>query len=415
MSKGLDILIEELNGSIWVATLEKGRLGGLEVDPYNEEVRWGSIFWAKVARIDASQDAAFVNLDGTNIGLLNNADVRIRNKDGTYRKGGDVAIGKLIEPGQMIAVQAKSGYLPKDPDEERAEDKNPKISMDIVLPGRYLLHTPLQKDNRVSRRIRNKKMRTQLMTMLDSMEDCEGCIMRSAAADMQTDILRREAKILRTMWEQMQEHFKGDDPSLIMLGPDAVQRALSDHAHQTIERIELTTLEHFQDAEEWCEIFAPDLVTKIHPIELPDQQLELGLFEFRDIIGQIEELFQPYAILPSGSVIIIQQTAALTAIDVNRGGDQRPPQAINRDAAAEIARQLRLRNLGGIIVIDFLRMADKKDYKTLAKAMDDFFNENDPCTVQIHGVTNAGLVEITRHRRTPPLQERFESTIAEFI
>lgn len=412
-SRGLDILIEELDGSIWVAAAENGRLEALEVDPFSEEVRWGSVFWAKVARIDAAQDAAYVNLDGVTIGILYNADVRTRKRDGSWKKGGDVAIGKVLQPGQMIAVQAKAGYLPKKPEEERAEDKNPRVSMHIVLPGRYLIYAPMEKENRVSQRIRNKKLRTQLMAMMDGMEDTEGCILRSAAANTQTDILRREAKILRLTWEQLQQHLNGEDPALIMLGPDAVQRTLSDLAHRPIDRIELTTMEHFQHAEEWCEVFAPDLVTRIHPVELPDQHLELGLFDYRDVINQVDELFHPYFILPTGAAIIIQETAALIAIDVNSGADNRSHLAINLDAAAEIARQIRLRNLGGLIVIDFLRLKGKEEHKKLQTALDGFFLEGDPCTVQIHGFTNAGLMEITRQRRTPPLQERFESTLTE--
>ena len=92
---------------MWVAALENGRLEGLEVDPAMEEVRWGSIYWAKVARIDKAMDAVFVNMDGENIGLLHNAAVRIKGKNGKYIKGGKEAIGKYLEPGQMIAVQAK--------------------------------------------------------------------------------------------------------------------------------------------------------------------------------------------------------------------------------------------------------------------------------------------------------------------
>ena len=409
--RGLDILIEEIDDSMWVAAVENGHLSGLEVDPAAELVRWGSLYWAKVARIDTAQDAAYVNIDGDNIGILYNADVRVMGKDGKYKKGGDVAIGKLIQPGQMIAVQAKTGYFPRDPDDERAEDKNPRLSMNIVLQGRYLMFAPTEGENKVSQRIRDKKMRKQLMGMLEKMNDCKGCILRSAAADTQTDILTREAKILNLTWDQVQEFFVGDDPTLIMLGPDAIQRMLSDHAHQPVNRIELTTMDYFQHAEEWCEVYAPDMVTKIQPVELGDQNFELGLFDYRDIVQQIDDLLQPYFVLPSGANLIIEETAALTAIDVNRGADDRSNMAINTDAAVEIARQLRLRNLGGVIMVDFLRMKDKNDYKTLQQALDTAFNEGDACTVQIHGMTNLGLMEISRQRRTPPLLDRYESVV----
>jgi Rne/Rng family ribonuclease len=410
----LEILIEELHGSLWVAALEKGRLQGLEVDPVTEEVRWGSIYWAKVARIDASLDAAFLNLDGNNIGILYNSDVKVKVKGqkGVYKKGGDVAIGKVLRPGQMIAVQAKAGFLPKDASEphSKAENKGPRMSMNISLPGRYVIFTPFEHENRVSRRISDKKVRKQLMAMLDDMKECEGCILRNASAGAQTDVLMREARIHREVWGQIQKFFEGDTPSLIMLGPDAIQRSISDHAGSLISTVELTTMDRYQETEEWCEIYAPDLVTKVTPVELPDPDLELGLFAYRDIIGQIEDLFQPYVLLPGGGSIIIQETAALTAIDVNTGADNRGHFAVNIEAAQEIAKQIRLRNLGGAIVIDFLKSKDKDDEARLKKALQVAADE-DPCTVQIHGLTRLGMMEMTRSRRTPALLERFESAV----
>lgn len=414
MSARCDILIEEMDGSIWVAALaDKKRLIGLEVDPYGEEVRWGSVYWAKVARIDKAMDAAFVSLDGDNVGILHNADVRIRRKKGNIVKGGEKEIGKYIQPGQMIAVQAKSAYLPRPDDADIApEDKNPRLTMNIVLPGRYTLYAPFEVENRISRRIRDKKMRKQLMTMLDEMNDFKGAILRAAAADTQTEVLAREAKILEDMWVQIQKHFEGEQQGLIMLGPDAVQRTLSDRAGMRIGSVQVSTMDHYALAEDWCNIFAPDLMTKITPVELADGDHPFALFDHHDIVPQIEGLFQPYAILKDGAAIIIQETAALIAVDVNRGADTRGHLAINLDAADEIARQLVLRNLGGAVVIDFLKLSGKAEYKQLLDRLEAWFVANDPCTVQIHGVTGLGMVELARQRRTPPLLERYESTIS---
>lgn len=411
MAKTLDVLVEEFDGSLMVAAIQHGKLDGIEIDPATEEVRWGSVYMAKVTRIDKALDAAFVDLDGSNEGMLNCADVRLVDKKGKVTKGGNDPIGKLLKAGQTIAVQAKSGYLPKKPEDDtgRAEDKLAKVSMDITLQGRYLIHAPLETKNRVSSRIRDKKLRSQLMTMLESLEGVKGVILRAASAGVQTDILRREAKILNALWGGLSEHLiDSNAPGLIMEGPDAVQRTLADLAGRRIDRIEVTTMDHYQEIEEWCEVYAPDLVTKIHPIELKKPVPDLGLFEVRDIVGQVEDLFQPYVIMNDAAVMIIEQTAAFTAIDVNRGGDSRSNLAVNITAAQEAARQLRLRNLGGIIVIDFLKMKDKTEKEKLTKALDDAFNL-DPCTVQIHGLTKLGLMEITRNRRTPPLQEKFES------
>ncbi len=404
----LDILIEELEGSIWVATLNNGRLDGLEVDPISEEVRWGSVYWAKVKTIDKALDAVYLDLDGDNVGILYNQDVRVQNEDGTFKKGGDVPIGKRFQGGDMIAVQAKMAYMPKE--DSDYENKVPRMSMDITLPGRHVIFSATMNDNRISQRIRDKGLRIKIKQMMSDMSDIHGCILRVSAADTQTDILVREGKILKEAWEQMSVYFEGSEPALIMIGPDAIQRTLSDHASKQIDRIEVVIMDHYTAVEDWCTIFAPDLVTKIMPVELDNASIDFALFDYRDVMGQMEDLFQPYMLLPGGGNIIVQQTAAMTVIDVNRGGDKGSSLDINIQAANEIARQIRLRNLGGIIIIDFLKAQNKKTEGQLIAAVEKGIQQ-DPCTVQMHGITNLGLMELTRKRRTPPLEERIEGNI----
>ena len=408
----MDILIEELEGSLWTAALNEGRLDGLEVDPILEEVRWGSIYWAKIKTIDKALDAVFLDLDGENTGILYNSDVRWIDKNGKVHKGGAEAIGKRFKPGDMLAVQAKTAYLPSDEDDfTSVENKIPQMSMDITLPGRYIIFCATMDCNRISQRIRDKKLRKQLHKMMESMDEIQGCILRMAAAHTQSDMLIREAKILNGAWEEIQGYFTGTEVGLIALGPDAIQRTLSDQADQQIDRIEVVTMDHFKEVENWCSIFAPDLVTKIEPVELDDATDDLALFHYRDIIGQIEDLFQPYAMLPNGGNIIIQGTAALTAVDVNKGSCKDARLDINIQAAKEVARQIRLRNCGGIIVVDFLKSQNKKDQGILIATFEEAINE-DPCTVQIHGMTALGLIEITRKRRTPPLVDRFQGILS---
>jgi Rne/Rng family ribonuclease len=405
----MDIMVEELDGGLWVAATDKGRLQGLEVDPGHEAVRWGAIYRAKITRIEKSMDAAFVDLGGGLEGLLHNADVRTKQKDGTILRGGALAIGKTLKAGDIVAVQAKSGYLKhEDEFEFIREDKTPKVSMDITLPGRFLIYAPLMQENQVSSRIRDKKLRENLMKMMREFEPLTGLILRASSEDTQMDILLREAKILKNIWEKIEPALKGSEPGLILDGPDAFQRTIGDQAGNPIDRIEIVTMEQYKKMEEWCQVFGPDLVPKIQPVELDEPEAELALFDFRGLLGDIEDLFQEYGMLRSGGSIIIQQTAALTAIDVNRGGDDRPSMDVNLEAAGEIARQIRLRNLGGIILIDFLKLSKNDDRKRLLKALETIF-DTDPCTVQIHGLTALGLLEITRKRRTPPLTERLDN------
>ena len=410
----MDILIEELENSIWTVALDKGRLEGLEIDSPYETVRWGSIYWAKVTKIDSALDAAFLDLDGDNTGILYNRDVRIADKDGNVQKGGSEAIGKILSPGQMIAVQAKTAHF-YSPDNEAwetefNENKQAQMSMDITLQGRYLIYraqrTTSEDKATISRRIRDKKLRKKLENMMNGIEDMEGFILRSAAAGLQTEILKREARVLKEIWSQMSKFFEGEAPALIALGPDSIQRVLGDKAMNPIDRIEVVTMDHFQQVEDWCSLFAPDLMTKIVPIELEDAAMDLALLEHRDIMGQIEALLHDYAFLPGGGNLVIQQTAAMTVIDVNKGGDKHSNLAVNIEAAREVARQMRLRNTGGIVIVDFINM-NKKEEKALLDELDNVINQ-DPCTVQMHGFTKLGLMELTRKRRTPPLQERIE-------
>ncbi|MBX2834592.1 MAG: ribonuclease E/G [Micavibrio sp.] len=383
----------------------------MEVDPVTEEVRWGSIYWARVTAINKAIDAVFLDLDGDNTGILYNSDTRWKDKDGKYHKGGAEAIGKRFSSGDMVAVQAKTSYMPSETDDFIGEEnKTCQMSMDITLPGRYMIYCAHVNENRVSQRIRDKDLRKQLHKMLDNMEGVNGCILRAAAANTQTEVLMREHRILKGAWKDISDFFEGNSPQLIALGPDAIQRTLSDQATRHIERIEVVTMDHFSEVEDWCSIFAPDLVTKIEPQELPNAEDDLALFEYRDIIGQIEALFHDYVMLKGGGSLIIQSTAALIAIDVNKGSNKGSNLSVNIEAAHEIARQLRLRNCGGAIVIDFLKLPNKKDQAKVISALGQAINL-DPCTIQIHGFTALGHVEITRKRRTPELEDRFHGDL----
>lgn len=403
----MDILIEEYQEKIWAVALNQGKIEGFEIDPLNEEIRYGSIYYAKVERIDAAQDAAFLNLDGENYGILYNKDVRFKDKDGNICKGGKSPIGKTLPPGSMVAVQAKSAYVRNEDGLMLEEDKSPQMSMDISLPGRYLIYCAMMQTNVISQRIRGKKLRKQLNNMIAELDDMKGLILRSAAADLQTDILQREAAILRGMWYKIEEGFIGNEPKCLSLGANAIQRMLGDMATNPIDRIEIVTMDHFEQIEAWCSVFAPDLVTKIIPVELREEDAtqDLALLEYRDVLGQIEFLFQDYVFLKNGGNLLIEEPAALTAIDVNKGSDTRSKLDTNIEAAKEIARQIRLRNIGSIIIVDFINM-NKKDQAALLKVLDEE-TYSDPCTVQIHGFTKLGLIEMTRKRRTPSLNQRF--------
>jgi Rne/Rng family ribonuclease len=403
----MDILIEESSENLWAAALHKGRLEALEIDPEGEQVRWGSIYLAKIKTLDPARDAAFLDLDGYNTGILYNKDTRHTDDKGKTVKGGAEAISKRYQPGDMVLVQAKTAYVSGPYDDDIHEQKIPQMSMDITLQGRHLIYCAFSEGNRLSRRITDKKLRKTITAMLQKLDDLQGFIIRAAASHTQTDILRREAAILKGGWEEIKAAATGNTAKLVMTGPDAIQRILSDQADKHIDSIEITTMEHYNHAEMWAGTFAPDLVPKIVPVELDNAEEELALFYERDMVGQIEDLLQPYCLLPGGGNLIIQSTAALTAIDINTGGDKRAHAVINIEAAKEALRQIRLRNIGGVILIDFMKITSKEAAKDLHAVLE-MESAKDSCTVQIHGLTGTGLMELSRNRRTLPLDKRID-------
>ena len=398
----MDILIEDLAGSLWsVAIDKKNKIQNMEIDPYSEIIRWGSLYMGQVGRIDAANNTAYIELGFGFQGLLYLKDVRIDGKSPAKGK----KIGQVLRAGQMIMVQVKTPFNPSGMDEETVENmKASRVSMDIALAGRYMIYTPFSSENRVSKRIENKTLRKNLLSMIKDIDDINGCILRSSAANCQTEILVREGKILKAIWDSVTAYDGESEPTLLMLGPDAVQRTLSDLSDSRIDSIAASTMDIFEDTEEWCDLFAPDLMTKIEPRAAENTRSGMGLFEIHDLIGQFEGLLNPYVILPSGGSIIIEQTAAMTVIDVNSGSDKNRMNT-NIEAAKELARQLRIRNIGGTIMADFITLKTKVENTKLLSAINDALTD-DPCTVTCHGVTALGIFEFSRQRRTPTLEEK---------
>ncbi len=407
----MDILIEELDGALWALAIDQDhKIVSLEIDTPLEKVRWGDIFQARVKTIDKARDAAFVDLGDGLTGILYNKNIRLLADDGTTIKGGDKSIGQYLRAGQTIVVQAKTSYIETDDDRYTMENKIAEVSMDISIQGRYLIHCPYIQKNRLSSRIVDKVLYGQMRDMLDDLEDLRGFILRAAACNIQTDILRREANVLKTGWQQILNIADSDEPQMISSGLDAVQRILSDLAMGTVKKIEVVTMEHYHYAEQWSSIFAPDITPKIQPVELPDAEADLALLAERDVLSGVEALQKSKCPLPSGGNLIIQPTAALTAIDINKSGDVRSHLNVNIEAVTESLRQIRLRNIGGLIMLDTLNMKSKKEKDALLKAAR-LVSAQDPCTTQIHGLTNTGLLEVTRKRRTATLAERLPEGI----
>ncbi len=415
-----DILIEELNGVLWVAAVENNKFEAIDLDPQVEDVRWGSLYWAKVTKIDNYLNAAFVDLDGEAVGLLHAKDVWLEDDNGEWSANKGKRIGQVVKGGDMLILQVKDAQLasaPLDNDDLPSEAKASKVSMDISLQGRFMIHTPLVKGNRISARINDKKTRDTLSVMMDNLKDTNGLILRASAAHCQTEVLIREGQILQKLWSDLQTFERDDEAGLIWAGPDAIHRVLANQASQQIRHIEVSTMENFGRVEAWALEYAPDLVTKVKAADPPSNVAklrsgepnyeDLGLFDWYDLVDQLNALFMEYVIMNNGAVIIIQETALGTTIDINTGGAKSSAR-VNYDAMGEIARQIRLRNLGGMIIIDPAGIIKGKDKKDLEKALKTAIAK-DPVTVACHGFTKMGLIECSRARRAPSLNDRIRA------
>lgn len=406
-NQALDILVEDFNGSLWVAALRKNKLASLEIDPFRELIRWGSIYWAKITKIDTRLNAAFVDLGYDLVGMLPASEVI------GLPKG--EKIGKKLRAGQFVFVQVKTARQPEEdssgsdsrPDDQKAS----KVSMDIALQGRFLIYTPLSPGNRLSRRIRDPQTRTHLSAMLKSIKDIHNCILRASAEGTQTDVLIREARIQRAIWESLQEFASDPEPALLMLGQDALQRVLSDLSTSRMGTIQIADDDRYEEAETWCDLYAPEWLPKLESRKVTGTRNGMGLMEARDVLGEIQSLVKPYVVLPSGGTIILDETALGVTIDVNQGAGKQAL-AVNLEAADEISRQIRLRNLGGLVLIDFAGTKTKPDLARIQERLSHAFRE-DPCTVDLLGPTKGGLIELVRARRTASLMDRISLMQAE--
>ena len=370
------------------AVVSGGRLTDLHIDrDGRSRPAVGSVWLGRVERIAAGLNAGFVDLGTGKAGLLGLADVRLFDRS---RPASGTAIGTVLRSGQAVVVQVKA---------EAVAAKGPTLAMDVSLPGRFLVHAPFRRGVTVSKRFGAGAVREGLIRRLQALAAGEGWIARSGCEAVTDDtLLAAEADALAAMWRDLESRAgRGGQPGCLLPATDAARRAVTGHGPRPLARIWVeaptTWFDPFAD---WCAAVAPDLLPGL-------ERVTGGLFDRHDLEGQIAALGGPQVPLAGGGNLVIEPTEALVAIDVN-GGERGNPLAVNLEAAAEVARQLRLRNLGGIIVVDFLSMTRRADGERLLAALAAAVRD-DPVQTEVYGLSRLGLVELTRARRGPALAE----------
>ncbi len=388
------ILINSGPGETRVALVEQMRLCELVVTRADAQSFVGNVYLGRVERVLPAIQAAFVEIGLERAGFLAASEARHEARPVTDESGG--AISDYVGEGDQVLVQVQ-----RDP----FEDKGAKLTMRISLPGRFLVYTPDQHGIKVSRRIEDEAARARLTGLLEDLAaDDKGFIVRTSAAEAGDQEFSQDIQYLCAAWEEIVTA-RGNHraPARLHRDLDPALQALRDEGGPDVKKIITDDPQSLSEIKAFCERFAPDLSPKAELHDGPQ-----ALFEAHDIEEQIERALSPAADLASGGDIVINETAALTAIDVNIGaasegrGHEETALAVNLEAATAIAQQIRLRNLSGLIVIDFVSM---KRHGAGEQVLEKFRREmaRDSRPAYVVGFTRLGLVEMTRPRRRDSL------------
>lgn len=362
------------------ALLERGILTDLAIDRDDRPSLLGAVLLGKVTRLAAGLDAAFVEIGEKQQALLNANDVRPGKRD--------ARIGQLLRTGQTVIVQVKA---------DAHGAKGATVTMDASLPGRFVVHAPLGQGLHVSRRLGKGPEVGRLKQLLaDALPRQGGWILRADALGADPALVLAEAEAHLADWHAVQSEAQGTPPRTLRPAPTAAERALVEWTGGGVDTIRVEGADLLAELRAWCRARAPDLEPLLTPHKGPD-----ALFEAGDVDGAIRQLLGTRVPLPQGGSLVIERTEALTVVDVN-GGERGNALATNLDACREIARQLRLRNLGGIVVVDFVSLSRAGDREAVLQALSTAVSD-DPAGTHVYGMSKLGLVELTRARRGPPL------------
>ena len=386
------------NDELRVALVDGAKLFDLDTEVTDRVLYKGSIFKATVSRIEQSLNAAFVDFGSTRHGFLPLKELS-RNY---YKKNSQGRFECTLKEGQEILVQINK--------EERGT-KGATLSTQISIAGRFMvLIANSDKSGGISRRITGDE-REDLKKQISKLDIPEGMsvIIRTAGIDRSFEELQNDLNYLISLWDDINAtQASADSPQLIYKDDKLIVRVFRDIFRDDIEEILVDDKTVFEEAKNFAELVIPDQKDKV---KLYDE--EIPLFNRYQIESQIELAFQREISLPSGGSIVIDPTEAMTTIDINsarstKGKDiEETALKTNLEAAKEIARQLRLRDVGGLIVIDFIDMQNEESQNKVENAFRRAVS-SDRARIQIASISRFGLLETSRQRLKPSLNETYD-------
>lgn len=393
-----ELLINVTPSESRVALIENGLLQEIHVERHTKRGLVGNIYRGKVSRVLPGMQAAFVDIGLDKAAFLHASDIAIHNElieevPETHIEKQDIR--ELVRDGQDIVVQ-----VVKDP----IGTKGARLTTDITIPSRYLVFMPSVTHIGISQRIEDEKERERLKEMMEALEGDGGFILRTAAEGVGENELIQDAKFLRRLWAKIQFRMKKRKANVLYEDLPLARRVLRDFVGTDLDRIRIDANLAFQELQQFTKEYAPEFhkLLEYYPGERP-------IFDLYDVENEAQRALERRVDLKSGGYLIIDQTEAMTTIDINTGafvGHRNLEETIfntNIEATQAIARQLRLRNLGGIIIIDFIDMVEPNHQKRVLHNLEVAVNK-DRAKSKIHGFTSLGLVEMTRKRTRESLE-----------
>ena len=412
----LELIVDARKGSIWLALLRDGKLIELHEERGNNDFSVGDIYLGKVRKIVPSLNAAFVDVGYEKDAFLHYLDLGPQfnslNKftkdtlhgkqnvpDLLYFKGeGDIPkdgkINDIISSSQPILVQ-----VAKEP----ISSKGPRLCAEITLAGRYLVLVPFSDKISISQKIKEPEERKRLKDLMESIKPKNfGVIIRTVAEHRKIELLDQDLKNLLEKWKTMYANLKISTPPKRVLGEiDKTSSILRDLLNGDFTNIHVNDETLFGEMREFVTGIAPG---RENILKLYDSKI--SIFERFGITKQIKTLFGKKVPLPSGGYLIVEHTEAMHVIDVNSGnrkgadGQESNAVATNMEAAEEIARVLQLRDMGGIVCVDFIDMHDRENNKILFEKLKSHMLR-DRAKHNILPPSKFGVIEITRQRVRP--------------
>jgi ribonuclease E len=386
-----------------VAILKDGDLDGFYIETSAKEETKGNIYKSVVTRIEPSLQAAFVNYGAEKNGFLTLGEIHPE----YYESQGVIAetkaptpIDKAIRPGKEILVQVTKEMLGK---------KGAYLTTYISLAGRYLVLTPGRTTTGVSHQIEDEEERHRLKSDMSHLKAPEGIgyILRTAAEGQKKRVLGRELSNLLRMWQEIKKKAETERaPQLIFKEQDLGLRTLRDYFTAEVDEVLVDDRETWAEIRDFMKIISPR-----HQRRVRLYREKKPIFSEYGIEKQIEQIYSNRVPLPTGGSIVIDSTEALIAVDVNSGKSKRGRDLestafkTNLEAAREIAKQLRLRDMGGLVVIDFIDMKDHKHEREVLKLLRDEI-KRDKAKINVSQISKFGLLELSRQRLRPSIESK---------